>query len=245
MTTASNPWTTTLDSDHTYKAAWRMPEDVERLYRDVANDGYTLNVCAGKLDVGDVLVDADPQLDRSIPADMNNLPFDDATFDYVLLDPPWKLNYYKRQRPFFEAVRVCKPDGLILANWLWIGESENTRIEPPLIIRCDDAWANISAIVAHRKQPNQANLATWGAGNDSVPTRPNPRKWTECGNCGDQVLETEAVESNSLSPPKFCSWECCHEVEYNLLRPDEHMTPPETATKYYAGPLAGEGGGRA
>lgn len=238
MTATENPWTTSLDNDHTYEATWRMPADVERLYRELADDGYTLNVCAGKLDVGDVLVDADPQLDRAIPADMNALPFEDSTFDYVLLDPPWKLNYYKRQRPFFEAVRVCKPDGLVLANWLWIGESKHTRIEPPLIIRADDPWANISVIVAHRKQPDQADLATWGAGTDVVPTRPNPRKWTHCGNCGERVLDADAVASATLSPPKFCSWDCCHEVEYNLLGSGEQMTPPETPTKYYTGPLA-------
>lgn len=227
-----------LDSDHLYEAAWRMPEDVERLLREATADGYTLNVCAGKLDVGDVLVDADPQLPHAIPADMDTLPFEDSTFDYVLLDPPWKLNYYKRQMPFFEAVRVTKPDGLILANWLWIGESENTRIDGPLLIRADDAWANISVIVPHRKQPAQADLTEWGAGNDAVPTRPNPLKWTECANCGSTVRKTDAYESESLFPSTFCSAEHMHEVEHHFGEP---LTPVDEPTEYYVpGPKRGD-----
>jgi hypothetical protein len=228
-----------LDADHTYEGAWRMPADIDRLLRETTADGYTLNVCAGKLDVGDVLVDADPQLPHAIPADMDNLPFEDATFDYVILDPPWKLNYYKRQTPFFEAVRVTKPDGLILANWLWIGESQNTRIDGPMFIRADDPWANISVIVPHRKQPAQADLTMWGVGNDAVPTRPNPLQMTTCANCGEQIPEMDAYESETLFPGTFCSADHMHEVEHHFGEP---LTPVDEPTQYYRpGPAGGEG----
>jgi len=146
-----------LKTEHTYKASWRQPEDVDRWIREHC-EGYTANIPCGESPVGDLKVDADPDRDPDLVADMNNLPFSDATFDTVVFDPPWKMGYYKRQKPFFECVRVTKPDGLILMNARWMGESENTIIGGEPVIRADDEWANISVIVPHRKQPGQTTL---------------------------------------------------------------------------------------
>lgn len=147
----------TIHSEHTYQAAWRQPEDVDRYLRDRC-EGRVLNVCAGKSPLGDVQVDADPQQPGVIPADMRQLPFKDSTFDTIIFDPPWKIGYYRRMTPFFECVRVLKPDGLLLMNALWMGESENTVIDGEPVVRADDEWANISVIVPHRKQPGQTAL---------------------------------------------------------------------------------------
>lgn len=154
---SSDGGTMEIQSKHTYEATWRQPEDVDRYLRTKA-EGRTLNLCCGQSPLGDVRVDADPQHDPDVKADMRNLPFGDATFDTVLFDPPWKMGYYQRQTPFFEAVRVTKPDGLILMNALWVGESENTTVDGTPIIRADDEWANVSVIVPHRKQANQTTL---------------------------------------------------------------------------------------
>jgi len=145
-----------LKHEHIYKSVWRQPEDVDRWLRERC-DGRTLNVCCGESPLGDVQVDADPDRNPDIQADMNKLPFKDATFDTVVFDPPWKMGYYKRQTPFFEAVRVTKPGGKILMNALWVAESENTRITDT-VVRADDEWSNISAIVEHTKQPGQTTL---------------------------------------------------------------------------------------
>jgi len=146
-----------VQAKHLYEALWRQPEDVDRWLRDRA-EGYTLNLCSGESPLGDVQIDIDRDRDPDAQADMNTLPFAPATFDTVIFDPPWKLEYYDRQTPFFEAVRVTKPNGLILMNALWVGESENTTVDGPPLIRADDKWANVSVIVPHRKQPNQTTL---------------------------------------------------------------------------------------
>lgn len=153
-----------IHSDHTFEACWRQPDDVDRWLREQC-EGAVLNVCCGQSPIGDVQVDADPGHGPDALADMANLPFPDASFDTVVFDPPWKIGYYERMTPFFECVRVCKPNGLILMNALWMGESENTVIDGAPLIRADDRWANISAIVPHRKQPNQTTLpaATGGS----------------------------------------------------------------------------------
>jgi len=147
----------TIHSKHTFEATWRQPEDVDRWIRERC-EGRVANVCCGQSPIGDVRVDADPEHNPDVVADMENLPFQDATFGTVVFDPPWKLGYYKRMTPFFECVRVLKPDGLLLMNALWIGESERTVIDGRPVIRADDEWSNISAIVPHRKQPDQQQL---------------------------------------------------------------------------------------
>lgn len=150
----SNP---PIHSDHIYQASWRQPEDVGRYLRCKC-EGRTLNLCSGESPLGDVQVDADPERNPDIVADMNNLPFEDAVFDTVVFDPPWKMGYFQRQSPFFEAVRVTKPGGLILMNALWVGESDQTVIDGDIVVRADDEWSNISVIVPHRKQPGQSTL---------------------------------------------------------------------------------------
>lgn len=124
----------TLQAKHVYEATWRQPEDVDRWIRQQC-EGRVLNLCSGESPIGDVQVDADPDRDPDVVADMCNLPFQDASFDTIVFDPPWKLGYYKRMTPFFEAVRVLKPDGLLLMNALWIGESENTVIDGDPVVR--------------------------------------------------------------------------------------------------------------
>lgn len=164
-----------IASKHTFKASWKQPEDVDRYFRERI-ESPSVNVCSGKSPLGDVKVDADPDMEPDVIADAifkddespEYLPFPDATFKTVLVDFPWKLNYFNRQRGFFECVRVCQPDGRIIMNALWRGESDNTVVEEvaltpddgrmDAIARWDDPWANVSAIVTHRKQPGQTTL---------------------------------------------------------------------------------------
>jgi hypothetical protein len=114
--------------------------------------GYSLNICAGKNPICDVNLDLDPK-DRSIlKGDMRLLPFETNTFDTVISDPPWKIGYYERFRPFFEAVRVCKVGGIIIYNATWIpmtpsGDAE--RIET--IVRQDKNFTNASIISIFKK----------------------------------------------------------------------------------------------
>lgn len=153
-----------IQSDHTFKASWKQPEDVDRYLRECI-EPPSVNICSGKSPLGGVKLDADRDLEPDIVADAvfkkdespEYLPFADAAFETVLFDPPWKLNYFNRQAGFFECVRICRPNGRILFNSRWLAESENTEIEE-VVVRADDPWANVSTIAIHRKQPGQATL---------------------------------------------------------------------------------------
>src|SRR5271166_2387538 len=49
----------------------------------------SLHVCCGHSPLGDVRVDFDPEVKPDIVVDAAKLPFDDASFETVLCDPPY------------------------------------------------------------------------------------------------------------------------------------------------------------
>ena len=133
-------------------------------------EGYTLNCPNGMSMIGDVLADIEPRYKDAIKVDMTDLPFMDNTFDTVIQDPPWKIGYYKRMKPFFECVRVCKIGGKIIYNAYWIPESKCTVLKE-LHIRQDKQFTNASVISIFEKikdvpekdrkliqQPKQKNM---------------------------------------------------------------------------------------
>lgn len=129
--------------------AWVWPEQVENELKKYIR-GYSLNICAGLSSLGDVKIDLEPLRPNILKGDMNALPFSDNTFDTVLADPPWKINFFKRMKPFFEAVRVCKVNGRIIYNCTWRPVSKFVKLEKA-IIRTDNAWCNVSVIWFFKK----------------------------------------------------------------------------------------------
>ena len=126
------------------KESWIWNETVEAFIKDKIK-GYSLNVCSGMSGLGDKKIDLDPR-DRSIiKADMKNLPFDDETFDTVFSDPPWKIGYFDRWKPFLECVRVCKVGGQIIYNAYWIPWSNQVELKE-LWVRQDRPFTNTSVI---------------------------------------------------------------------------------------------------
>jgi hypothetical protein len=145
-----------LKEKHRFEDCWRWPESFERFVRERV-EGYTLNVCAGESDIGDVKADAEPRQDGVLKADMRNLPFETASFDTVVSDPPWKIGYYQRFRPFFECVRVCKPGGKVIYNATWLPESDECRLDT-VRVRQDAEFSDASIVAEFTKQPGQETL---------------------------------------------------------------------------------------
>jgi hypothetical protein len=133
----------------TLRKCWIWNKTVEDFVRRKAK-GYCLNVCAGKSTIGDVRLDLEPQSEGVIKADMRNLPFGDNTFDTVVSDPPWKIGFYQRMKPFFECVRVCKVRGRIIYNAYWIPTSKFVKLEG-MWVRQDMDWSNTSVISMFKK----------------------------------------------------------------------------------------------
>ena len=112
--------------------------------------GYSLNMCAGLSNVGEIKLDLDPQNKSVGMADMNKIPYPDNTFDTVISDPPWKIGFFQRMKPFFECVRVCKLGGRIIYNCTWKPISKCVELEEA-IIRTDNNWSNVSIIYVFKK----------------------------------------------------------------------------------------------
>ena len=131
--------------------SWVWNQTVTDFVKDKIK-GHSLNVCAGKNPLCDVNLDLDPT-DRSIiKGDMRLLPFDKDTFDTVVSDPPWKISYYNRFRPFFECVRVCKVGGRIIYNANWIPTCPSGDVELEGVwVRQDNDFTNVSVISVFKK----------------------------------------------------------------------------------------------
>ena len=112
--------------------------------------GYTLNCPCGNSHIGDVLCDIEPKFPGVITVDYNNLPMESNTFDTVIQDPPWKISYYQRMKPFFECVRVCKVGGRIIYNAYWIPQSKFTELKE-VYVRQDGQFTNASIISIFEK----------------------------------------------------------------------------------------------
>lgn len=136
------------------KESWVWNETVTKYINDLIHpNANVLNVPCGKSKIGNVRLDMDQENNPTIIGDMNNLPFQDNTFDIVIQDPPWKIGFYNRMKPFFECVRVCKVGGLIIYNAYWIPSTkyEGLLEDISFVIRQDKSFTNTSIISVFKK----------------------------------------------------------------------------------------------
>ena len=128
---------------------WIWPDKVTEKIKEFI-EGYSLHICCGMSELGDIRLDLDPQKPGVSKADMNELKYPDETFDTVISDPPWKIGFFQRMKPFFETVRVCKTGGRIIYNCTWRPLSKFVELEKAFI-RTDNNWTNVSIIWIFRK----------------------------------------------------------------------------------------------
>lgn len=131
------------------RESWIWEEGITELVKKHMS-GYTLNVCCGQSEIGDVRIDLDPNSKATHYQDMNSIEFPSSIFDSVISDPPWKLGYYQRTKPFFECVRVCKVNGKIIYNAPWIPQSKAVKLDN-LWIRKSAWFGNVSIISIFNK----------------------------------------------------------------------------------------------
>ena len=133
------------------KKCWIWNKSVEDFVKERIY-GYSLNVCAGKSSIGDIKIDLDPKDKSILKGDMRLLPFKSNKFDTVVSDPPWKIGYYERFKPFFECVRVCKVGGIIIYNATWIPSCPSGDVKLlEVYVRQDNNFSNTSIISIFKK----------------------------------------------------------------------------------------------
>lgn len=145
----------------------------ENLQKLLGYPARVLHPFGGRAEIG-VRVDLDPTLEPDVVADAHALPFDDGSFDCVILDPPYSdeeaMTIYgtPRLRPGVytrEAVRVLAPGG-----WLVIyGDREpgrpagcNHAMRVVVVLR--PSHRPRIALVFQKRKPGMPHYGTEGDG---------------------------------------------------------------------------------
>ena len=97
----------------------------ERAYEwlGVTNPDLVLHLCSGSMRRG-IRVDVRPEMEPDIVCDARHTPFDDETFDWIMIDPPYseeyarnlygtEKHYPKPGQLMKEASRLLKPGGRV------------------------------------------------------------------------------------------------------------------------------------
>lgn len=102
-------------SAYEFKKSWEWPYSLYKLARKKLQ-GLTINVCCGKNDLGDVRIDILPEMEPDIIADMWYLPVRNEIWDTVICDPPWKIEYNKRQDLLYRIRDLLRLGGQLIWN---------------------------------------------------------------------------------------------------------------------------------
>lgn len=133
-----------------WREAWRFPRLVSKWFEDFCEGYLSLSVCCGASNVGTVRLDLDPSMSPTVQGAMHELPIKSCSFDRVISDPPWGINFFHRQWPFFELVRVTKVGGLIAINSTWIPYSKAVA-EVQCWVRTDIPFGMASIVTVFQK----------------------------------------------------------------------------------------------
>ena len=149
-----------LPQNQVFKAPWKFPHHVKKwLKKNI--EGYSLHVCAGSSDIGDVLCDIEPQRHNIKQVDMFHLDkkFKHNTFDTVICDPPWAIGIDKRWNVTYQLRDVIKPGGVLLFNGLWIPRIKGLTILDTFISCGFDCMMNVAIWTKYRKDNN--SIEAW------------------------------------------------------------------------------------
>ncbi len=142
-----------IPQNQVFKAQWQFPHHVKKwLNKNI--EGYSLHVCCGASDFGDVKLDVSPQNKGVTQADMFQLPFRHNTFDTVICDPPWAIGIDKRWSITYQLRDVIKPGGKLLFNGLWIPRIKGMTIIDTFISCGFDCMMNVAIWTSYRKHNN-------------------------------------------------------------------------------------------
>lgn len=132
-----------------FQESWSWPWGVEQFVAKHIK-GYSLYVCCGKSDLGDVKVDKYVERIGVTKADMMNLPFKEE-FDTVICDPPWELPYHVRHRLLFNLRDALKPNGILIFKCMWFPKCRGLEVEKICVGVPHSMWCNASLLIIARK----------------------------------------------------------------------------------------------
>ena len=141
-------------------------------------------ICSGGfVDSGATMLDVSPKSKANVRAAAESLPFKDASFDFIFIDPPYSeeeakrlyaLPYIRLTTSLNEAWRVLEPGGYMGFLHRLIPQNDgNLRVRPSNIIALIGvsiiaSWSNMRALTVWRKPNNLTSLDSIIVGKTSI-----------------------------------------------------------------------------
>jgi SAM-dependent methyltransferase len=136
-------------ASYKFRKAWSWPFEVEAKIKELC-EGYTLHVCSGESTIGDVRIDVEKLAD--VKASMFWLPIRQESFDTVLCDPPWELQYNLRGRLLRQLRDCLKPGGRLIFNCFWFPKTRGLAVDPEIYVGVPHSvWRNASLLITARR----------------------------------------------------------------------------------------------
>lgn len=129
---------------------WRWSKELEVFFRK-QNHGFSLHVCSGMSDIGQIRVDVDRNSKANIIADMFHLPFRREIFDTVICDPPYRMAYDKRLKFLYPLSNLLKTSGIMLLKINWLPRIKGMKRIGLWLYEGARYWGTLSVIIKYVK----------------------------------------------------------------------------------------------
>ena|ERR1700688_3698401 len=131
-------WCQNRKAHHPKRAGWSFPMEVEEKIREVSCDGSVVHFFGGQAKFG-VRMDVDPATAPHVIGDAWLPPFAKASFDTVVLDPPYAT--LPREELFqllYQASWVARRR-VIWLHQIWTPSGAGLSLERGWLVRCGDS----------------------------------------------------------------------------------------------------------
>jgi hypothetical protein len=116
---------------------WAFPRGVEKLLRAETEGKSVLHLFGGKAQWG-VRLDIDPATRPHVIGDAWLPPFAEASFDVVILDPPYNHINAQMKNALLRGAAFCSREFVVWFSTLWIAGAHGLKLERSWLVRVGD-----------------------------------------------------------------------------------------------------------
>lgn len=131
-------WCQNRTARHEKRAAWSFPMEVEAKIRELSCDGSLVHFFGGQAKFG-VRMDIDPATAPDVVGDAWLPPFAIASFDTVVLDPPYLTLPREELFQLLYAASWVARKQVIWLHQIWSPSGAGLSLERGWLVRCGDS----------------------------------------------------------------------------------------------------------
>lgn len=119
------------------REGWRFPRNVEKLLRQETEGKAVLHMFGGKAGWGTRL-DIDALVEPHVIGDAWLPPFKEASFDVVILDPPYVHLNAQMKNALFRQSAYCARELVVWFSTMWVCGAKGMKLERSWLVRVGD-----------------------------------------------------------------------------------------------------------